>query len=85
MATDVDLLRRIARGETFKVNSYGSAEMAEFQLLADHLFELEGRALITIPRPAGLVSNSTSKEGGYTAISAKLAPAGQDLLDTIGG
>ena len=33
MATDVDLLRRIARGETFKVNSYGSAEMAQFQLL----------------------------------------------------
>jgi hypothetical protein len=33
MATDVDLLRRIARGETFKVNTYGSAEMAQFQLL----------------------------------------------------
>ena len=85
MASDVELLRRIARGEPFKASGYGKTEMAAFQLLADQIFELEGRGLVTIKRPDGIVSSGATKEGGYIAITAKLTPAGQDLLDTIGG
>jgi hypothetical protein len=81
MPLDVDLLRQIARGESFKVNSFALPEMAAFQLLTDQLFDLEGRGLITIRRPDGLTSNG----GGYTGVAPTLTPAGKDLLATIGG
>jgi hypothetical protein len=84
MPLDVDLLRQIARGESFRVGSFASAEMAAFQLLADQLFELEGRGLITIRRPDG-ISSTASNGGGYTAVTASITPAGKDILATIGG
>lgn len=61
------------------------AEMAAFQILADQLFELEGRGFVTIPRPQGIVQNGATKEGGYIQITPKLTPAGQDLLNAVGG
>jgi len=85
MPTDLDLLRRIARGEGFKASGFGMTEMSAFQILADHLFELEGRGYLTIPRPHGIVQNGATKQGGYIQITPKLTPAGQDLLNAVGG